>query len=383
VAKKPVKAPRSKGPREVEIRPDTPPGGGPVPRRVTFAEVIGQERAVANLRSCIRSERIHHAWIFHGPPGVGKFTTALAFAGTILDPTTEPGLSGEPEPDPASQTQQLLEAGTHPDLHIVVKELAAVSREKSVRDSKQRTIAKDVLEEFLIEPAVKTSSARGGLAAKVFIIDEAELIDDRGQNTLLKTLEEPAPGSVIILVTSNEADLLPTIRSRANRVAFVPLADPDMQRWLKESELDMSKLSADDRAWLLQFAAGSPGMAELVLETGIIRWRGDLAPMLAEVERGKFPIDLGTAMGKLADEWAAAWVERPGNENASKDAANKAAATHMFRLLAEHYRQRLRRAHDDKSLRAIDLIADAERQHDSNVQGLFVMENLAAQLSAL
>jgi DNA polymerase III subunit delta' len=390
MAKRPVKsaprAPRAKAPREVELKPEVPPGGGPVPRRVSFGEIIGQERAVANLRSCIASGRMHHAWIFHGPPGVGKFTTALAFAGVILDPTSEPGLSGEIEPDPASETQRLLEAGTHPDLHIVVKELAAISREAGVRDSKQRTIAKDVLEEFLIEPAQRTSSGRGGLAAKVFIIDEAELIDQRGQNALLKTLEEPAAGSVIVLVTASEERLLPTIRSRCQRVGFVPLGEKEMQRWFKAAEVDLEGLEEAERSWVLSYAEGSPGTAELVLETGLVQWRRTLAPLLAEIEAGRFPIEMGSTMAKLAEEWAAAWVERPGNENASKDAANKAAARQMLRLVAEHYRQRLRAGAASgegaqASLRAIDLVAEAERQADFNVQCQFVMENLAAQLA--
>jgi DNA polymerase III subunit delta' len=371
----------------VEVRPDSPPGGGPAARRVTFGEIIGQARAVQNLRSCIQSGRVHHAWIFHGPPGVGKFTTALAFAGVILDPTSAPGLGGEIEPDPESQTQRLLDSGGHPDLHIIVKELATVSREARVRDSKQRNIAKDVLDEFLIEPATKTSASRGGLAAKVFIVDEAELIDGRGQNSLLKTLEEPAAGSVIILVTSSESDLLPTIRSRCQRVPFVPLSDDEMQEWLGRSGLDLSTLDAADRAWVLSFAGGAPGAAELAVETGLVRWRRELAPLLSDLERGKFPIELGQLMAKLADEWAVAWVERPENLNASKDAANKAAQRHMFRLLAEHYRARLREAvrvggGGEAFLRAIDLIAEAERQMDFNVQGQFVMENLAAQLGA-
>jgi DNA polymerase-3 subunit delta' len=157
---------------------------------------------------------------------VGKFTTALAFAAVILDPSSQPDLSGVIEPDPESASQQLLAAGTHPDLHIITKELAVVSRVDSVRDSKQRNIAKAVLEEFLLEPAARTGSMNGALASKVFIVDEAELIDGVGQNSLLKTLEEPAPGSVIILVTANEERLLPTIRSRCQRVGFAPLGVP-------------------------------------------------------------------------------------------------------------------------------------------------------------
>jgi DNA polymerase-3 subunit delta' len=378
---------KARAPREVDVRPERPPAGIPVARRVRLAGVMGQDRAVGNLRKAIGSGRLHHAWIFEGPPGVGKFTAALGFAGAILDPTTAPGLSGEIEPEEGSPTQRLLEAGGHPDLHIITKELAAVSRERGVRESKQRTIAKDVLDEFLIEPAARTSASRGGLAAKVFIIDEAELIDARGQNALLKTLEEPAAGSVIIMVTSHGERLLPTIRSRCQRVAFCPLAEEDMQRWLRGSGLDLTGLEKEDRAWLLSFAEGSPGMATLALETGLVGWRRAIAPMLAEVERGRFPLGGGAAMAKLAEEWAQAWVDRPGHEGASKDAANKAAYRQLFRLLAHHYRGGLRAGGSggaggvERPLLAIDLIQEAEGQVASNVAGEFVLENLTAQLA--
>jgi hypothetical protein len=154
---------------------------------------------------------------------------------------------------------------------------------------------------------------------------------------------------------------------------------------MDHSGLDLSGLEREDRRWLYSFAAGSPGTAELTVQTGLIAWRRQLAPMLEELDRGRFPIELAQVMAKLAEDWAAAWVERPGNEHASKDAANKAGARQMFRLLAEHYRGRLRQAHDGAhgpSLRAIDLICEAERLSDSNVQMQFVMENLAAQISA-
>jgi hypothetical protein len=139
----------------------------------------------------------------------------------------------------------------------------------------------------------------------------------------------------------------------------------------------------------LAYADGSPGTAQLVLETGMVEWRRTLAPMLSEIDQGRFPLDLGQTMTKLADEWATAWVERPGHQNASKDAANKAAARQMFRLLAEHYRRGMRARisstsaqQEDPSLRAIDLIAEAERQAENNVQAQFVMDNLVAQLAA-
>lgn len=390
MAKKPSKP---KAPREVEIKPDRKAAVVPaLAAPVRLGDVIGQERAVGALRAAMQTGRIHHAWIFDGSQGVGKFTTALAFAAMVLDPSLAADLSGQLEADPESATQRLVAAGTHPDLHVVTKELAAVSRETKVRGQMQRNIAKDVLEEFLLEPAARTAGApAGALASKVFIVDEAELIDAVGQNALLKTLEEPAPGSVIILVTANEERLLPTIRSRCQRAAFVPLSVEDMARWLKKSTLDLSGLDGAGRDWLLAFAAGSPGIATLALTTGLVEWHKSLSPMLAEVDRGRYPVEMGAAMAKMIDEWAAAWVDGPGGKNASKDAANKAAARQMFRLLTEHYRTRLRHAAgktgDETGLRralsALDLIGEAERQAEASVNAVFVMDNLVAQVSGL
>jgi hypothetical protein len=98
-------------------------------------------------------------------------------------------------------------------------------------------------------------------------------------------------------------------------------------------------------------------------------------------------MELGQTMSKLVDDWATAWVEGPGGANASKDAANKAAARLMFRLVAEHYRGRLRAGAKGegptRALAALDLVGAAERQSEATVQGLFVMENLSAQLAGL
>src|SRR6266853_6522241 len=103
VAKRPSSKP--KAPREVEVKPPKRPEIPPAPRPLPLSGIIGQDQAVSGLRAAVQSGRIHHAWVFHGPTGVGKFTTALAFAALILDPTSAPDLSGQIEPDPQSQTQ--------------------------------------------------------------------------------------------------------------------------------------------------------------------------------------------------------------------------------------------------------------------------------------
>lgn len=357
----------------------------PARRILGLDDILGQGHAVDVLLAAARAGRIHHAWIFHGPPGVGKFTTALAFAALLLDPTTAPDLSGRLAPDPESETRRLLRAGAHPDLHIVNKELAAVSSDGDTRTGKQRVIPVEVVREFLIGPAERTRSVVAkSLAGKVFIVDEAELLGRSGQNAMLKTLEEPAPGSVIILVTSSEDRLLPTIRSRCQRVAFSTLDDATLREWYERA--GMPSEPPEHREWLLRYAGGSPGWIASAVEHGLFAWGQTLEPMLSQIDAGRPAPALGSAMHALVEEKAAAWVK--ANPEASKEAANFAWSRRMFGFLAERYRLAYREAlmrggasaSGDRFVRALDAISTAEEHAAANVNLQFVFENLAAQL---
>ncbi|MFN0134454.1 MAG: hypothetical protein ACKVW3_18220 [Phycisphaerales bacterium] len=354
-------APRSLKPAAVQQIEAKPTPSVPT---LGLEAIIGHDDAITTIRRAMGSGRLHHAWVFEGPPGIGKFTTALAFARLALTPAEAGGTAADE---------------VTPDLHVITKELAAVSRVATVRDSKQRNIAKAVLDEFLIEPATRTRVGRpGSLVSRAFIIDEAELIEDAGQNSLLKTLEEPPVGSLIVLVTSRPDRLLPTIRSRSHRVAFRPLDATAMGRWL--GSRDLSGLDAAARDWLVDYADGSPGMASLALATGLSQWHGALTPLLMEADHGRFPLTLGTVGSKLLSAWSEAWVD--ANPSASKDAANKSAARLLFRMIHEHYRKRARRD-PESSRRAIELTARAERYAEAGVQPVFVLDHLAAGLAAI
>jgi DNA polymerase-3 subunit delta' len=346
----------------------------------TLDEIQGQPSAIATLEAAIRSGRVHHAWIFHGPEGVGKFTTALAFAAVLLDPSTEADLSGRVRPDPESPVQQLLREGRHPDLHVIRKELSVFSQDAGVRGSKQTTIAKEVIESRLLEPAYLASTMAGGLASKVFIVDEAELLDRSAtqavsQNALLKTMEEPPDGTVIILVTSAESQLLPTIRSRSQRVPFGPLPEAAMSRWIAESGLDLGA-GAD---WLMRYAGGSPGRLREAVETGLGAWRGVVDEGLDRAFRGEYDPMLAPALRDLVEGWAKAWVGE--DEKRSKEAANRMAMDRLFSIIAAEARRRL--ADPASRIRALGMIVSigrAERRLDANTQVLLVLEGLAADL---
>lgn len=376
------KAPRKKQ-NEILGAPD--PATEPThPAPMALAAVLGHERPVSQLTAAIESERLHHAWVFHGAKGIGKLTTALAFAALVLDPTTERDLSGNLAPDPAGRVQSLLQAGTHPDLHVITKELARYSTERSVRESKLTTIPKDVVETHLLRPAalapqLNSNALATPLARKVFIVDEAELLDRSPtnapvQNALLKTLEEPAPGTLIILVTSDEQRLLPTIRSRCQRVRFAPLPDDAMQQWTKSRDL-----TPDQADWAFRFGQGSPGLVLEAIATGQDRWRTRIEPMIDQLLSGRFPIDLGPEMHALVQDWAAARVEH--DKNASKDAANRAACTRMLALVGDILRDRLR-ADPVGITPRIATIDAAQGRINANVNLQMVFDALAAELAS-
>lgn len=356
----------------------------PIP---SFDEVLGQRGAKRALAAALSSGRLHHAWIFHGAMGVGKFTTARAFGAALLDPSTT--VEGERiESDPESETRRLLEAGTHPDWHVVVKELALYSDDPAIRRKKLTNIPVDVLRAHLVDPAHRTPERReGGAADKVFVVDEAELIDaGAGQNSLLKVLEEPPAGTVIVLVTSAPERLLPTIRSRCQRVAFEPLDEEAMEAWMARREAARGEVAKAERRWVIEsYAGGSPGRAEQALEGGFHEWSRTLGPMLDEAAGGRLPADLGSTMAGLVDEWARAYVA--ARDQASKDAANKAGTGHLLTLLSERFRRDLRRsdrgsAAQRRALRDIDLVTQAEREIGRNVNLALAFDALAARLAA-
>lgn len=357
-----------------------------------LSDILGQDGAINVLRAALRSRRVHHAWVFAGPPGVGKFTTALAFASMLLDPTLGENLAGELDVDPDSPTRAMIAAGTHPDLHVITKELALYDDDKRIRERKLISIPKEVIGTHLLEPIARAASIRSGsVMSKAFIVDEAELLDRSKsdapvQNALLKTLEEPPPGSIMILVTSHEDRLLTTVRSRCQRVAFTALDRASMAGWFKSAAPSFPRaVEANERAWVERFAGGSPGQALTAIQTGLYQWSLALEPLLAQTDAGRFPIELGQTMSKLVGAWAEQWVSE--HKNASKEAANRAAVRHLATLLAGRYRERLGAAAKrgdetgcEAAARAIDAVTRGERDVAVNVNMGQALENLAAQL---
>ena len=357
--------------------------------------ILGQDRALETLQAALSGGHVHHAWIFHGPAGVGKFTTAMEFARLLLDPTVDRRALAEFRAPATGKTASLVDSGTHPDLVVIRKERTEDSSIASLRDRKQTNIPVDLLRELMLggevdgrmldAPVARTAYLGHG---KVFLIDEAELLDSVGQNALLKTLEEPPAGTYIVLITTREDRLLPTIRSRCQRVAFKPLDVESMRAWL-DRDGSAATLAGDRESleWLLRFADGSPGEFAIAFRRGAHAWAGELVPAFRDLERGKFDPKLSERMAELIAECAESIVKE--NPKASKDAANRLGSRLLLAILALHVRDELRAAAErgDEAAAAwragfggvLEIADEAIRRH-LNLK--HVLANLVAQWMA-
>ncbi len=314
---------------------------------------------------------------------------AEIFAQLLLDPQTGPQDRAAFCAPVDTRVAQLMSAGTHPDYHVIRKELASLSESRELRERKQLNIPLDLLRERMLggvdgegrhhESAVfRTAALNHG---KVFIVDEAELLDADAQNAMLKTLEEPPPGTVVVLVTSREDRLLPTIRSRCQRVSFGPLSAESMRAWWQTSGLEVDPA---DRPMIDAFADGAPGMALRAVAFGLPAWHAEISPQFDALEAGGFPAGLGERLAELVDELAKSVVEN--DENASKDAANRLGTRLLVRLLGLRVATALRDAGEDAALleRAVaaqELLAQFEQHVRSNVNLKHALGNLVAQWS--
>jgi DNA polymerase-3 subunit delta' len=217
--------------------------------------LVGQDEALATLEAAARSGRLHHGWLFCGPPGIGKASAALRFATWLLAglPRAPQGQAGGQGPlwiAPDAPARRRVAAAAHPDLLVLAPD-AEPGKRRSIKIEELRATR-----QFLA-----LTAAEGGW--RCVIVDEAEAMEAPAANTLLKTLEEPPPRTVIILVSHAPGRVLPTIRSRCRRLDFFPLAEALLAGLLEGWQPGAG-------AALAKVAGGSPGRAlELMGADGV------------------------------------------------------------------------------------------------------------------
>ena len=192
------------------------------PRR--FADIRGQDHIVTALQNSVRENRVGHAYLFSGPRGTGKTTTARVLAKVLNCAAPVDG-----EPCLECESCASIEAGTSFDVH----ELDAASNNKvdDIRD--------------LIERVAFATPGR----TKLYILDEVHMLTASASAALLKTLEEPPPGVVFVLATTDPQKVIPTIRSRTQHFEFHLLPAVPLEEYVRSvvdaAELDVAPDAVD------------------------------------------------------------------------------------------------------------------------------------------
>lgn len=196
---------------------------------MTLAAVAGQPRAVDALRSALKSGVLHHAYLFGGPDGVGKELTAIGLAQALICPEA-PG-----EGCGACSACQRIARRNHPDVTWVMPEDERVARGLAGRSDFDHTPSRDIRVEQIRSLQERLSFRPLEATRKVAIIASAQAMNAQAQNAFLKTLEEPPPQTLLVLLASAPDKLLSTIRSRCSRVPFGPLPPELLAAKVKEA----------------------------------------------------------------------------------------------------------------------------------------------------
>ena len=232
--------------------------------------IEGHDAVAATFARAEHHGRIAGSYLFIGPPGVGKGAFARALAKSLTCPAPQPGLVACGRCASCVQA----DAGSHPDIDIVAKpeDRATIPLEALIGDAEHR-MREGLCWRILLKPAL------GG--RKVAIVLDADHLTDEAANCLLKTLEEPPAGAVMILVGTGLERQLPTIRSRCQVVRFGPLA-PDPVRRLVAEELARrgDETSAATIAAAAAASGGSLDRARLLLDPEVGEFRGRLLELL-------------------------------------------------------------------------------------------------------
>lgn len=276
---------------------------------MSWSRIHGHDAVRDQLRTAYRRGRFAHAYLFTGPDGVGKKLVAIELAKALLCEAPPEELAACDRCDACVQVM----AGTHPDCSVTRKP-----------DDKLE-LPIDTIRQLCGTLGLKP--ARG--SRKVAIVEDADDFNEESANAFLKSLEEPPPGTTLILLSTSPDAQLATIRSRCQSVPFAPLSADALRAIL--AERGVADRAQADR--LIRLAGGSAGQAIALNDPAVWELRGALIDALGSSRFSSAP---------LAEKWSQ-FIE------AKEPATQRLKASVALRLLADLLSHALHFAHGRSS----------------------------------
>lgn len=301
---------------------------------MSLSDIFCQDRAIGTLERAFASGRVPHAYIFAGPEGVGKFTTASQWARLLLcqNPAFRDGFA---DGCGKCRSCRLFDAGSHPDFAHVYKELREFTEDGKGKIA-PHDVPIDVIREFLLEkvPIRPTVHTR-----KVFVVSEAEKLNIQAQNAMLKTLEEPPAYCCIILLCTRPEDLLPTIRSRCQILRFSPVGKEKIAEKLMRMGLDEQK-----SRYFAHLCDGGLGPACIwagleLAGAGLYRSKQELVRSITAYKYAE-SLDLADSLIETGKDIASSWVKLD-NTTSKADITRRAQKT-VIRIVISVFRDAMK-----------------------------------------
>ena len=221
-----------------------------------FDDILGHSQPVRVLRQAIQNDRMAHAYLFAGPDGIGKRTCAYAFGAAVNCELNSDHACGV-----CSSCRKIID-GNYPDFMLIEPEGNFIKIEQVREISRQLHFA----------------PYEGRTRCVLFL--DAEKLNPAAANALLKTLEEPRPNNLLILVSANPQQLLPTILSRCQRINFSPLSVADIEIFARER----LEIEQGEARLLARLSGGSIGWILNADVDAIVQNRRDLLSELAGLD---------------------------------------------------------------------------------------------------
>ena len=324
------------------------------PASVALEWLPWHDGARARLETALAGARMPHGLLLHGPDGVGKQHFAAVLAAGLYCRSRSSGLT----PCGTCPECVLCRAGSHPDLYWLR------------RPEDKKTIGVDAVREACEQ--LSMTSLRGGY--RVAIIAPANAMTTNAQNALLKTLEEPAARTLLVLVTSRPSGLLATLRSRCQRVEVARPPAAQASDWLA------GQLGTQSSPRLLEFAGGAP-LKALLVAPHFARLESQMSGLLAELLGGDGEVTrvaaemMGEGLPTRLD-WLEYWLGSAVRSRTVPDATHLTVpGDPLLQSMADE-------VNISAAFRILDRLRDSRRLLEGSAAPQLVIEALLIELKA-